>query len=77
VTGKERIRLVTITQLRHFEGLEVEVDFEHGHISEATLISAVGGQRQEVWLEVDGEDLFVPLSSITSVTPKLSALTTV
>ncbi|MGC8465544.1 MAG: hypothetical protein ACP5O0_06395 [Acidimicrobiales bacterium] len=66
---------MTVAELRNLEGLEVEVDFEHGHISEATLISAVGGRTQEVWLEVDGEDLFVPLSSLKSVTAKASTLT--
>lgn len=56
--------MLTLFAVRKFEGHEVEVDYENAHISEALLISAAGGNAQSLWLQVDGEDVILPLRGI-------------
>lgn len=62
---------MNIAKLRKFEGHEVEVNLDRGgYISDALLVSAVGGRTQSVWLEVDGEDLFLPIQQVRSLFPR-------
>lgn len=60
-----------VSALRRLEGLEVEVEAVGARFSHAILISARGGRTRTLWLEVEGEDVFLPFERLLEMRPSL------
>lgn len=61
-----------ISRVRLLEGKVVTVTTAHDpQLCKATLVSAPRGRASTYWLEVDGEDVFVPAAEVVSVRPAM------